>query len=99
MLSNLKVAAAAALISMASVAGAADLAAGLKKCAADTDSLRRLTCYDALASGAGASPATASPAKEDAKQGSQQCQGITKKGAQCSRKAQPGRSYCYQHGT
>lgn len=26
------------------------------------------------------------------------CQAITKKGTQCSRRAQPGRAYCWQHG-
>lgn len=28
---------------------------------------------------------------------SSQCQATTKKGTQCSRRAQPGRSYCWQH--
>lgn len=28
---------------------------------------------------------------------SSQCQATTKKGSQCSRRAQPGRSYCWQH--
>lgn len=28
---------------------------------------------------------------------STQCQATTKKGTQCSRRAQPGRSYCWQH--
>lgn len=29
---------------------------------------------------------------------STRCQAITKKGTQCSRKAKPGSSYCWQHG-
>lgn len=29
---------------------------------------------------------------------SQQCQAITKKGAQCKRKAVPGSKFCWQHG-
>lgn len=86
------------VLSMSGVARAADVQSDLKRCASEPDSLRRLTCYDGLASGAGSAPSAASPAKTEAKQGSQQCQGITKKGAQCSRKAQPGRQHCYQHG-
>lgn len=30
-------------------------------------------------------------------QNSRQCQAITKKGAQCKRKAKPGSNYCWQH--
>jgi hypothetical protein len=45
-----------------------------------------------------AAPATiAPPAPSRPTAASGQCQAITKKGTQCSRKAQPGRSYCWQH--
>ncbi|MFN7823558.1 MAG: DUF5763 domain-containing protein [Bacteroidota bacterium] len=35
--------------------------------------------------------------KENQPQSSGQCQATTKKGTRCSRKAQPGRGYCFQH--
>ena len=41
------------------------------------------------------SPATPAPARPAASTG--RCQAITKKGAQCTRAAQPGRAFCWQH--
>lgn len=82
---------------------ASDLAGGLARCAAISDSLQRLTCYDALAGGSGArgsstAPTATSAATTTRAEISGRCQGITKKGAQCKRNAKPGSSYCYQHG-
>lgn len=90
---------------------AADVGGELKKCSAIVDNLERLTCYDRLAKQADASgtagttaPATAAPqslrstpAPRSAPVTSSRCQAITKKGTQCSRNAQPGRQYCWQH--
>jgi len=45
---------------------------------------------------AGASTAQA-PAQRGARVTDGRCQATTKKGLQCSRKAQAGRSYCWQH--
>jgi micrococcal nuclease len=41
--------------------------------------------------------AIASPSRPSPTASSGRCQAITKKGTQCSRKAQPGRNYCWQH--
>lgn len=40
---------------------------------------------------------TQAPASRTAAVESGRCQATTKKGTQCSRKAQPGRNYCWQH--
>jgi len=102
MIRRVRAFAVALCLGLAGAAGAGDSQADLKRCAAEPDSLKRLTCYDGLASGASApgnaGSDTPSTKKSEAKSDSQQCQGITKKGKQCSRKAQSGRSFCYQHG-
>ena len=41
--------------------------------------------------------AVAAPSRPSPSSSSGRCQAITKKGTQCSRNAQPGRSYCWQH--
>lgn len=101
--------AATLLFGTAVLASAVDLAAELAKCAALTDGLVRLACYDALAkrdnAGAAASaPPAPAPAKAlageapPASQSSAQCQATTKKGSRCSRRAKDGTRYCWQHG-
>lgn len=84
-----------------------DLESRLMKCAAISDSLERLRCYDALAqgatAGAGAAPGGAISAPTSAATprpapASGRCQATTKKGTRCSRAAKAGSSYCWQHG-
>jgi hypothetical protein len=82
---------------------ASDLAAGLARCSGISDSLQRLTCYDALASGsaggtttATASERTSAPARAEV---GGRCQATTKKGTQCKRSAKAGSNYCWQHGS
>lgn len=65
-------------------------------CSKIADKTARLECFDKTAAAPAPAPAAA-PARERAAT-SARCQGITKKGAQCKRNAQAGRSYCYQHG-
>lgn len=82
---------------------ASDLAGGLARCASISDSLQRLTCYDALAGGtrargSGTAPTTTSAVTTTRAESSGRCQGVTKKGVQCKRNAKAGSSYCYQHG-
>ena len=55
--------------------------------------------HASAASSGAATPAVEAP-KQTAKPAtarSTRCQATTKKGTQCSRNAQPGRSYCWQH--
>jgi hypothetical protein len=102
---------AAVFLLLASAAQAEDFAAGLRKCAAISDSLQRLVCYDKLAAAAkvqatsptadqsassGLSPAPSPKPRTEAT--SVRCQAITKKGTQCKRNAKPGSNYCWQHG-
>ena len=93
----------------------ADLRVSISKCAAVTDSLQRLVCYDAIAKNAGVPSAAtgagplplagltstpkSSPTPETTRSPTarQQCAATTKKGARCSRPAQLGSSYCWQH--
>lgn len=53
------------------------------------------------ATSAGTAAATASPGPalptKSAPAAAGRCQATTKKGTQCSRRAQPGRNYCWQH--
>lgn len=80
---------------------ASDLSQGLARCAAISDSLQRLVCYDALATGTTLGSVARAPTRAASSARSEtsgRCQGITKKGAQCKRNARPGSSYCYQHG-
>jgi hypothetical protein len=99
----------AVLVLFAATAQAEELGAGLKKCAAISDSLQRLVCYDKLAKRAeGLSAETAAPQpvvsgfsdtqRPRREAVSVRCQATTKKGTQCKRNAKPGSSYCWQHG-
>jgi hypothetical protein len=72
---------------------AANLQAELLRCAAMSDSLQRLVCYDGLARVGGGSTSASPTANED----STRCAATTRKGTRCSRKAKPGTSYCWQH--
>lgn len=99
-----------ALLLLAPAAQAGDLAAGLKRCAAVTDSLQRLVCYDNLAKTADTAgvggittpqPAVSSytaPEQPRPAAVSGRCMATTKKGTQCSRNAKAGSNYCWQHG-
>ena len=69
--------------------------ASAEECSKITDKEARLACFDRGSSGAPAAPAAGAGPKQEAT--SKRCQGTTRKGAQCKRNAQPGRSYCYQH--
>lgn len=93
---RMRLAVLAALLLAASGAGAADLEGELRRCSEIGDSLVRLNCYDALAKGNSAPSASRASTTQNAASG--QCEGITKKGRQCSRRAKPGSRYCYQHG-
>jgi hypothetical protein len=102
------------LVAAAGAAQGEDLASGLAKCRSVKDSLERLVCYDALAKEAGgetqgstataAEPARSAPrpsssaAAPRSAPASTRCLATTKKGAQCSRTAKAGSSYCWQHG-
>lgn len=98
------------LLLLAPAALAEDLAAGLKRCAAVTDSLQRLVCYDNLAktaNSAGVGGLTTPQAAVSNYTAPQQprpaavsgrCMATTKKGTQCSRNARAGSNYCWQHG-
>ena len=101
----------AGLLLLATTAQAEDLAAGLRKCAAVSDSLQRLVCYDKLAADAtaggisatapqpvtsGFSPTPTPKPRTEATTG--RCMATTKKGTQCSRRAKAGSNYCWQHG-
>lgn len=70
------------------------LAARPEDCAKIADKGARLECYDRAAGG---SAPSAEPKSKSSAETSGRCQATTKKGAQCKRNAQPGRSYCYQH--
>jgi hypothetical protein len=102
---------AAGLVLVATSAQAEDLAAGLRKCAAVSDSLQRLVCYDKLAAdervgGTSVTPplpvvsgsSSAAKTKPRTEATSSRCQATTKKGTQCKRTAKAGSSYCWQHG-
>ena len=61
-------------------------------------------CSPSVPAGAASGPATQGlgltvkqPARQSAPATSGRCQATTKKGTQCSRSAQGGRSYCWQH--
>jgi hypothetical protein len=90
------------LVAPGGVSLAADLAGGLAHCAVISDSLHRLTCYDALAKGAGGDTTTTAASERATSQTGAEvggrCQAITTKGAQCKRSAKAGSRYCYQHG-
>lgn len=78
---------------------AADLAGGLARCAAISDSLQRLNCYDALANGGASTAAAASRSATPARaEVGGRCEATTKKGTQCKRSAKAGSRYCWQHG-
>lgn len=65
-------------------------------CSKIADRDARLACFDKQAAQPVAEKAAAGKATA-LDTSSRRCQGITKKGAQCKRNAQPGRNYCYQH--
>jgi len=72
--------------------------AAAEACSKIADKTARLECFDKTAAAAVPAPAAAPAPTRERAAASSRCQGITKKGAQCKRSAQPGRSYCYQHG-
>lgn len=101
------------LLAMVTPAGSqtGDLKAALESCRKVSDSLQRLVCYDNLAGAPASTAATptggttavqpfvATPERTPARAASsQRCAATTKKGAQCSRMAKAGSSYCWQHG-